>query len=111
MLTIAYLPKDYSRHESKIVFGLSLKKLLILFTFGALAILILRTSFLNLVLKIILLLVLIVLAPIVTFYKTLEGDDLITYIFNLLIYYSSPRYLVYKKEHSQEGGEKDGKKV
>lgn len=108
---MAYLPKDYSRHESKIVFGLSFKNLMVLFLFGVLAIIILKASFINWFLKILLLLPILILAPISVFYKTVEGDDLVTYLFNLLIYYSSPKYLVYKKQTPQERREKNGKKI
>lgn len=108
---MAYLPKDYSRHESKIVFGLSFKNLMILFAFGVLAILIVKASFLNWFFKLILLLPVLILAPIFVFYKTVDGDDLVSYLFNLLLFYSSPKYLVYKKQTPKERREHNGQKV
>ena len=103
---MAYLPKDYSKHENKIVFGLSFKSLMILFTFGFLGIVIVKASFIHWILKIILIIPLLILGPIFVFYKTVEGDDLFTYMFNLLLFYTSPKYLVYKKENPKERRDK-----
>lgn len=108
---MAYLPKDYSKHENKIVFGLSFKNLLVLVIFGCFGLMIAKASFLHIILKIILIIPLFILAPLFIFYKTVEGDDLLTYLFHLIIYYSSPKYLVYKKQHPQERRENNGKKV
>lgn len=108
---MAYLPKDYSKHENKIVFGLSFKSLMVLLFFAFLGILIAKASFLNIILKILLIIPLLILAPLFVFYKTVDGDDLTTYLFNLIIYYSSPKYLVYKKQTPEERRTKNGKKV
>lgn len=108
---MAYLPKDYSNHENKIVFGLSFKNLMVLIMFGVLAVLIVKASFINILIKILLIIALLCLAPIVVFYKTVEGDDLLTYLFNLLAYYASPKYLIYKKEDVRERRENNGKKA
>lgn len=108
---MAYLPKDYSRHENKIMFGLSLKSLLVLLFFAFVGIIIAKASFIHIILKIVLIIPLFILAPLFVFYKTVDGDDLMTYIFNLILYYSSPKYLVYKKQHPAERREHNGKKV
>lgn len=102
------MPKDYSRHENKIFLGLSFKNLLILFAFLALSILVIKASFINIFFKIILVLLFIALAPLFVFYKTTDGDDLITYILHLIIYYSSPKYLVYKKQDPNERRKNNG---
>lgn len=108
---MAYLPKDYSKHENKIVFGLSFKSLLVLLFFTFLGIIIIKSSFINVILKILLVIPLLILAPLFVFYKTVDGDDLTTYLFNLIIYYSSPKYLVYKKQDPKERRAKNGKEV
>lgn len=108
---MAYLPKDYSKHENKIVFGLSFKSLLVLLFFAFLGIIIIKSSFINVILKILLVIPLLILAPLFVFYKTVDGDDLTTYLFNLIIYYSSPKYLVYKKQDPKERRAKNGKEV
>lgn len=102
------MPKDYSRHENKIIFGLSFKNLMILFAFLALSILVIKASFINILFKIILVLIFISLAPLFVFYRTTDGDDLITYIFNLIIFYSSPKFLVYKKQTPEERRKNNG---
>lgn len=108
---MAYLPKDYSKHENKFFFGLSFKSLMILAFFAFLAVLIAKASFLNIFLKIPIIILLLSIAPFFVFYKTVDGDDLITYLFNLIIFYSSPKYLVYKKEKPSERRAQNGKKV
>lgn len=94
---MAYLPKDYSQHENKIFLGLSLKKIFILLFFIALSVVIVKISFLSWVTRIILLIPVFMLAPVFIFYKTVDGDDILTYLFKLIVYYSSPKYLVYRK--------------
>jgi len=108
---MAYLPKDYSKHENKILFGLSFKNLMILAFFLFLGIIIAKASFIPIILRIVLIIPLFIIAPLFVFYKTVDGDDLLTYLFNLIIYYSSPKYLVYKKQHPAERRENNGKKV
>lgn len=108
---MAYLPKDYSRHENKFFFGLSFKSLLILLFFVFLILLVIKATFINIFLKIPIIVVLIFLAPFFVFYKTVDGDDLITYLFNLIIYYTSPKYLIYKKQNPKERREQNGKKI
>lgn len=94
---MAYLPKDYSQHENKIFLGLTLKKIFILLFFIFLSVIIVKITFLSWVIRILLLIPVLLLAPIFIFYQTAEGDDILTYLFKLIIYYSSPKYLVYRK--------------
>ena len=108
---MAYLPKDYSKHENKIMFGLSLKNLLVLLFFAFLGIIIAKASFIHIILKIVLIIPLFILAPLFVFYKTVDGDDLITYLFNLTLYYSTPKYLVYKKQNPTERRANNEQKV
>lgn len=95
---MAYLPKDYSQHEVKIVFGLTLKKILIIVFFVFLGFIILKMSFLSWVIRVLLILPLLIITPIAVIYTTMDGDDLFTYLIKLIVFYSSPKYLVYKKE-------------
>ena len=95
---MAFMPKDYSRHENKILGNLSFKSLLTISVFAALAMLTMKMTFIPIVVRVILIIPLLVIALFCLFYRTQDGDDFITYIFNLLVYYSSPKYLVYKKQ-------------
>lgn len=99
---MAYLPKDYSQHENKIFLGLTLKKIFILLFFIFLSVIILKLSFFSWFVRILLMIPVVILAPIFVFYTTTEGDDILTYIIKLIIYYSSPKYLVYRKIHSEQ---------
>lgn len=103
---MAYLPKDYSQHESKIFLGLTLKKIFILLFFVFLSALILKMSFVSFFVRILLLIPVLLAAPVFVLYTTVEGDDILTYLFKLLMYYLSPKYLVYRKTHTYDEPEK-----
>lgn len=96
------MPKDYSRHQNKIVGNLSIKALLSIVGTGFLLLLLFKSS-LFMIFKIILGIPLLIIGLLCAFYKNAEGDDFATYIFNALIYYSSPKNLVYKKKNNSEG--------
>lgn len=96
------IPKDYSRHENIIIFNLSLKRLCTALIFISIAIAIFRINVIPLVIRFVLEIPIVLLGLFATFYKTAEGDDFGTYIFNLITYYWSPKYLVYKREIKKE---------
>lgn len=109
---MAYLPKDYSQHENKIFLGLTLKKIFILLFFIFLSLIIIKLSFLSWLIRALLMIPVIILAPIFVFYTTVEGDDILTYLVKLILYYSSPKYLVYRKIYNEKtlNKKREGKK-
>ena len=107
---MAYLPKDYSRHENKFIFGLSFKSLALILIFFGLGFFVVRAKFISWILKIIILIPLLAVALFTIFYKTQEGDDFAVYILNLVVYYASPKFLIYKKQTGSERRDMSGKK-
>lgn len=101
---MAKMPKDYSRHQNKLIGNLSVKSVVSLATTGFVLILLLKSG-LPLVLKVILFFPLLILGLLFTFYKSIDGDDFMSYIFNALMFYTTPKHLVFKRKNSNEGDE------
>lgn len=101
---MAKMPKDYSRHQNKLVGNLSVKAVVSLAATGFMLLIVIKSG-LPLVLKAILSVLLLILGLLVTFYKSTDGDDFMSYIFNALIFYSTPKHLVFKRKNSNEGDE------
>ena len=107
---MAKLPKDYSRHENKILFGLSINGLMTLVTIAAIVFFVYKLEFIPIIIKAPILAILVVIGLFCVFYKTEDGDDFITYLFALLSYYSSPKYLVYNKQLPERSTDVNGQK-
>lgn len=111
---MAYLPKDFSRHESKIIAGLSAKTLGMITFFLVLIALILKLSFIGWIFKIVLIIPITILALFCIFYRSQDDDDFATYVFKLIAFYLTPKYLVYKKispdERKKNIEQKNGQK-
>ena len=96
------MPKDYSRHQNKLIGNLSVKAVVSL-GFTVLVLVSVVKSSMYMPLKVVLSIILSLMGLLFAFFKSTEGDDFVTYLYNVFMYYSTPKHLVYKKKIKNEG--------